>query len=629
MIPLNQMDAKMLMSREVLEEVFSQEDEVYKAELLASLGLRASELRCKTEFKGVVSAYKKAENEIKKQEEEERKKNNCLVEHYTNFSNSPYDNMACGNWIASDDGIYSWNSQTGLTDIRACYHPILPIERLKNLETGEEQIKLAFKRNHAWNEIIVPKVMVTSASKIVALSARGISVTSETAKNLVRYLADVENANDDYIKIQFSSSKLGWIAGEFLPYDTTIVFDGDSRFKQLFESIKSDGKRELWYSHVKKLRRTNRFEIKIMLAASFASVLVGMLGGLPFFVDLWGETEGGKTISLMLAASVWACPDENKYIGTFKTTDTALEAKADMLNNLPVILDDTSQVSSKIRENFEGIVYDLCSGKGKSRSNKDLGINRENRWRTCFLTNGEHSLQSYVSQGGAMNRILEVECGSGSIYKNPQETVEILKKNYGFAGKDFVKVVKEIGADEIRDMQMDFQNQIMSDDKMQKQSISLSIILTADKIATDYLFKDKRYISIDEAKEILTDKNELSENERCYLYIMDKIAMNGQRFDYDTHCEKWGDIQFDNDLKCKVAILYNSAAEEICREGGFSKKTFLSWAGKKNLIKTYKNENTKPRTVNKKSIRCVYLKIVDDLEEYLKNFEENSDPVFD
>lgn len=228
-----------------------------------------------------------------------------------------------------------------------------------------------------------------------------------------------------------------------------------------------------------------------------------------------------------------------------------------------------------------------------------------------------------------MNRILEVECGSGSIYKNPQETVEILKKNYGFAGKDFVKVVKEIGADEIRDMQMDFQNQIMSDDKMQKQSISLSIILTADKIATDYLFKDKRYISIDEAKEILTDKNELSENERCYLYIMDKIAMNGQRFDYDTHCEKWGDIQFDNDLKCKVAILYNSAAEEICREGGFSKKTFLSWAGKKNLIKTYKNENTKPRTVNKKSIRCVYLKIVDDLEEYLKNFEENSDPVFD
>ena len=64
----------------------------------------------------------------------------------------------------------------------------------------------------------------------------------------------------------------------------------------------------------------------------------------------------------------------------------ALEAKSDMLNNLPLILDDTSKVSAKIRDNFEGIVYDLCSGKGKSRSNKELGVNRENRWQNCILT---------------------------------------------------------------------------------------------------------------------------------------------------------------------------------------------------------------------------------------------------
>ena len=143
---------------------------------------------------------------MKKQESEEKRRNFSLVEHFTNFTDNPYDNMACENWIASDDGIYTWNPITGLTDIRACYHPILPVERLKNLETGEEQIKLAFKRNHKWHEIIIPKTMITSANKIVGLSARGISVTSETAKYLVRYLSDVENANDDYMKIQYSSS---------------------------------------------------------------------------------------------------------------------------------------------------------------------------------------------------------------------------------------------------------------------------------------------------------------------------------------------------------------------------------------------------------------------------------------
>ena len=114
-----------------------------------------------------------------------------------------------------------------------------------------------------------------------------------------------------------------------------------------------------------------------MLAASFASVLIEPLGGLPFFVDLWGETEGGKSVSLMLAASVWANPDESQYIGDFKTTDVALEAKADMLNHLPMMLDDTSKTSARIRDNFEGIVYDLCW----NQPGKPVEKLHHNKWR--------------------------------------------------------------------------------------------------------------------------------------------------------------------------------------------------------------------------------------------------------
>lgn len=36
---------------------------------------------------------------------------------------------------------------------------------------------------------------------------------------------------------------------------------------------------------------------------------------------------------------------------------------------------------------------------------------------------------------------------------------------------------------------------------MQKQSLSLSIVLTADKLVTDHLFKDGQKISLDDAKE--------------------------------------------------------------------------------------------------------------------------------
>lgn len=611
---INSMTAEEVYSEEVLDEVFSDEDEIHKAKVLLTLEDRAAELGVKAKFGKMVTAYKKMERQLQKAA---RNKPISSLDNWTNFT-GPYDNMFCGSWIAREDGIYVQN--TGTMDVVACYHPILPVERLKNLETGEEQLKIAFKRNGYWEEIIVPKTLVTSANKIVALSGRGIAVTSENARLLVRYLSDVENANSESIAVQYSSSKLGWIKGDFIPFDTDIVFDGDSRFKQIFESIQEHGSRERWYSHVKELRASGKMEIKFMLAASFASILLPLLGGLPFFVDLWGETEGGKTVSLMLACSVWANPDESSYIGDFKSTDVALEARADLLNNLPMMLDDTSKTSARIRDNFEGVVYDLCSGKGKSRSDKEIGIRRENRWRNIILTNGERPLMSYVSQGGAINRILELECGE-RVYQNPQLTADILKKHYGFAGKDFVETVKKLGAETIRKIQADIQEQLQDDEKMQKQSISLSIVLTADRIVTDYLFQDGQYIPLKEAKKVLISKDELSENERAYEFVLSEVEVNINKFKPDSFSgdyrgEVWGCIENG------YAIILNNAFTRICEKGNFSGKSFLSWAGRNGLIVQQAGKNTKNKKFYGKAIRCVWLKMPeDDFEEVAEDEE--------
>ena len=617
MEPLARLDKDSILEERIFTEIFDQEDEIMKARMILSLTDRASELGVKKKFEDLLKAYKRVDRETKQRE---RKKPMSMLDKWTNFD-GPYNNMFCGSWIAGEDGVYAQNDSQ--VEAVACYHPILPVERMKNLETGEEQIKIAYKRNGKWDEIIVPKTMVTSASKIVALSGRGISVTSENAKLLVRFLSDVENMNDSHLKVQYSTSKLGWINGKFIPYDTDIIFDGDQRFRQAYDSISERGNWKIWQSHMLKLRKSGRVEIKFMMAASFASVLVSLLGGLPFIVDLWGETEGGKTVSLMVAASIWANPDESAYIGDFKTTEVALEAKADMLNHLPMILDDTSKTSSRIRDNFEGMVYDMCSGKGKSRSNKELGINRENRWKNCILTNGERPLNSYVSQGGAINRILEVECGE-NVYENPQETAELVKKHYGLAGKRYVEILKNIGVDELHSIQKDFQRQLYDDEAMQKQSLSLAILLTADKIATDYLFRDRQYITLDEAKTVLINKNDLSDNERCYRYLQDKIAMNNQRFDIDTKVEKWGVLEQG------YAVIYNQAFKELCKSGGFSDKAFLSWADRKGLIETQGGRMTKVKKIDGNPIRCIFLRLNDNVDkdgfEPVENYEQEELP---
>nr|DAW63040.1 MAG TPA: active helicase ring shaped helicase [Caudoviricetes sp.] len=593
-----------LLSREFMQEVFDEEDEIERGVNIANLMDRARELKAYTEFKILLDAFRKAEREALPE------KTKGALCQWTNFESDEYDNMICGYWNATERGILKPNS-----DEYACYHPILPVERLKNIETGAEQIKLAYKRNGTWHEIVVPKSLIASASKIVALAEQGIAVTSENAKLLVKYLSDVENQNDNFIKIKRSTSKFGWLNKDFIPFDGDIIFDGDMKFKQVSESVTTQGNYETWLNHAREVRARKRIESKFCLAASFASVLVAPLRGLPFFVDLWGGTEAGKSVALMLAASVWANPDENAFIGDYKSTETALEAKADMLNHLPMLLDDTSNQNRRLAENFESLVYVLCSGKGKTRSNKDIGINRESRWKNCIITNGEKPLTSYVNQGGAMNRILEISCDS-YIFEDPRLTASVAKNNYGYAGREFVKVLKEIGVEGLVEIQKNFLDELDNDEKMQKQSLSLSIVLTADKIATDYIFKDGEYIDIEEAKQVLIDKNELSDNERCYRYIVDKVAMNPARFDPDNESmEKWGLIEDG------YAVIISTVMSDLCKQSGFSRVSFLKWASDKNLLLTSKGRTDSLKKFNGTPVRCVKLKLSDN-SDFNSGFEQ-------
>ena len=110
-------------------------------------------------------------------------------------------------------------------------------------------------------------------------------------------------------------------------------------------------------------------------------------------------------------------------------------------------------------------------------------------------------------------------------------------------------------------------------------------------------------------KTVLINRNDLSDNERCYRYLQDKIAMNNQRFDMDTKVEKWGTLEKG------VAIIYNQAFKELCKSGGFSDKAFLSWADRKGLIETQGGRMTKVKKVDGNPIRCVFLRLNDNIDK--------------
>lgn len=592
MIDLKQRDADTILNRDIYAELISIEDEYDRVDRENEIVSRAKALGM---VKRVTDTIKRYEGVDRRRKNEEKRLQSMTAGggYTTSFTQDDngrsYPDMVCTGWSATEDGIFTYSADKLGTP--ACYHPILPIRRLQNIETGEEQIILAFKRGAIWNELTVPKSTTAKASSITELAKYGVSVNSENARLLVRYLADVENWNDDLIDLQRSSSKLGWRDSRryFLPYDPGVAFDGMSRFRDLYHSVRSSGDPDKWINHMRELRASGSVEPRIALAASFASALIRIVGAQCFIVDFWGTTEGGKTVTIMIAASVWADPSDSQYIGDFKTTDVALETRCDMLNSLPMVLDDTSKVSHRIRENFESLIYDICSGKGKSRSNKELGQNRECKWQNVTICNGERPLSSYADQGGAINRIIEIECGE-QIYRDPHETAELIKANYGHAGRIFVGAIRGMDSEEIFQMMVDFERALEGPVTMQKQVNAMAAILTADKIATEVIFKDSKALQPEDVKEFLTDRAAIADGARAYQYILDAIDSEKGHFDDSApeSISQWGEIKREqvSDEPETICNFYTTAFTDLLKRGGFERKQFVSWALRRKLLVT-------------------------------------------
>ena len=630
MIDFENLDSKEILDLSIYDEIYAQEDEFERLQATNSLILRAKELRMVGMVKQNIDRYEKKLRERQHEEDTKSKQQVApssggkVTEFYPDKKGVEYVNLYCGSWIATEEGIYSMTSSRPMEI--ACYHPILPIERMVNMETGEEYIRLVWKRNGIWHEKTVSKEIIATARNITSLAKFGISVTSENAKLLVKYLSDVENWNNDHIQVVQSSSKMGWHKVDtFLPYDEDIVFDGDARFHNLKECIRSGGDYSAWLKCMHTVRASKSLEPRLALAASFASPLVKVYSGLPFIVDLNGETEGGKTVCLMVAASVWADPAEHQYIGDFKSTDVALEVRADMLNNLPMILDDTSKASARIRDNFESLVYDLCSGKGKSRSNKDLGADREYTWLNTIICNGEKPLSYYVEQGGAINRILEVECQQ-KIFNDPRMVAETVKWNYGHAGKIFIEHIKGMTKEQLDAIQQKHEAELFKlGDKMQKQILAVSIILAADEIATECIFKDGNQLKAEDVKSVLTDRSKVSENSRCYEYLIDSINEHMMNFDPLGNAEQWGILEPEQN---KV-FFYKDALKKQVEKEGYSFNAFVRWAINQDLLVTREEKGIRRDTVVKKfngrTRRMVCLKLVEDVDEFFDAKKEESE----
>lgn len=527
--------------------------------------------------------------------------------------------LDCGGWTATDTGIYG-TDKMGF-EVVACYHPIMPVQRLVNVDTREHKVMLAYRLSRRWDIVIVDRNVISDSRSIIRLSKYGIMVNSETGKALVRYLADVEQLNYDLIPEVSSVGRLGWIEEYgFSPYEEELVFDGEETYRTRFESIQEHGSREAWLDCARAVRSgktPGNVIARIVLAASFASVLVGPCRCLPFFVHLWGGSETGKSLSLVLAASVWANPEIGVYIQTFNATEVGKELGAAFCNSLPLIIDELQLVKDN-RKDFDRMIYQLSEGVGRARGRKQGGLQKTPTWRNCVITTGEFPIISANSGEGAVNRTIEVDCHDTKLFDEPKKTATSLYANYGFAGREFVDHLMADGVIErVQKLQEDLQKAIKTGDTMDKQTASAALILAADRLSEEWIFQDGVLLQPDDIRPYLVSKETVNQNARALQYLYDFININQSRFSpgADAHQgEVWGDLDDD------YAYIIRSKFDQILQDEGYNASAFLGWAKNNNLILPGKDgKMTRTKRINGRVSRCIWLK----MDNYLNDFEEN------
>lgn len=527
------------------------------------------------------------------------KQNRIELESATQFDGQPIE-LYCGNYICDDSGVGYYGRQG--EPITVCRHPILPASRLVNIDSGEMRLEMAFKRGNRWRSVVIDRATLASQQKILDLSKLGVAVDSDNAKELVKYITFIEAQNYDKLGETNSVSRLGWITGQgFSPYVDGLRFDGDLSFSHMFDAVKSKGNFFKWVETVKEARKHSLI-VRIMLAASFSSVLVEPLGCLPFFLHVWGGTEAGKTVGLMLAASVWANPALGEYIKTFNSTSVGLEMAAGFCNSLPLCLDELQIVRE--RGNFDKTIYMLTEGIGKGRGAKNGGLQKTCTWKNCILTTGEMPITNPESGGGAVNRIIEIDCKEEKLFQSPREIANFVRLNYGSPGKFFVELLDENTIEKAKEFYQSYYAELLKGESTEKQAMAAALILTADRITEDLIFDDGLRIAPDEIGRYLTNKSEVDANARALNWIYDFVAANSNHFNAESaNTEVWGEI-----VGTHIYII-KSIFDDKMKAAGFNPQSFLSWAHRRSILATdaASDRKTKNKRIKGSGVvsRCV------------------------
>ena len=472
---------------------------------------------------------------------------------------------------------------------------IVPTAILENMDTQTEKLELSFFKHNRWQKLITERSVTANRNSIIKLADKGLEVNSENATILVKYIADVVAGSLFCLPHKPAKSVMGWVEDEFMPYTDKIAFDGDDQFKYLYRAISHKGKLDEWTSFVAPLRES--LDLRLCMAASFASPIIEIIGENPFVFHLWGGTGSGKTCAIMVAMSIWGDPSMGKLTRTMNMTANSMLSTAAFLRNLPFAGDELQTIKSRWT-NYDNLIMCITEGIDRGRMSYDK-VNETKAWKCSFLFTGEEPCIKQASGGGAKNRVIEVEC-KDRIVENGNLVANFTRTHFGCAGKPYIEQIKKEDVSE--QYKRIFSKILESADTTDKQAGAMALMLVADHIASRLFWPDEKPLAISDVQRYLCSSSEVDVVERAYQFVRNAIAENSANFSKDAR-QTWGTLHGDD-----FAYINKNVLCRIMEDAGFDFDAVKTkWAERGYLEKNSQNKYHHSRSEN--GIRAMYVKI--------------------
>lgn len=548
-------------SEDLLDIISSLKDisKVYEKEMLQKLSMvkendPATYALIKSKLKGKVN-FRDLEKSIKHIKRSEKEAYNKKPLELKGLDTKGY-NVPFGWNFDFKEGIVKCEQslEGNIKTVPVSFTPVVISRRFHNLDTETEKVELAFFRDGYWRDVLAPRSVIFNRNSILRLADSSFPVSSNNAGDLISYISDFERENAKTIPIVKSVARIGWLKhNEFFPYSTfeKLEFEDDSKeASTIMSGLEKSGDFNKWLE-VARLARGNPVA-KFIIASSFASVLIEPLHKRVFFIHLWHSSRSGKTATIKLAMSAFGNP--NKLIGSFNSTIVGLERMAAALRNLPFAIDELQVLNTK-RMTTDSIIYMLSQGQGRTRGNKDGGIQEIRTWRNIIITTGEEALLSSNMQDGASTRTFE-------IYAKPVEDIafaslmhEVSEAHYGFAGEVFVnKLCVDLKKDKTF-LQSLYEELRVSLKERYQECIHIdevAVVCLGDYLSSIYVFGEDevsaRENAIKTATDMIENNKQLTQNdniERAWEMLTGWIIANNQRFEFDNPSPRYGRIDVD------------------------------------------------------------------------------------